>query len=71
MEFRPPDATGNVYHALAAMLMAGLDSFCNKIDPTATGFGPIDQNIFAWRDEQRSQIKALPSSLDEALRPGN
>jgi glutamine synthetase len=68
MEFRPPDATGNVYLMLAAMLMAGLDGIRNKIDPTAAGFGPIDQNIFAWTDEQRATIKALPSSLNEALR---
>jgi len=49
------------------MLMAGLDGIQNKIDPTAAGFGPIDQNIFAWTDDQRSRIKSLPSSLDEAL----
>jgi glutamine synthetase len=68
IEFCPPDATCNVYLALASMLMAGLDGIRNKIDPTAAGFGPIDQNVFAWTDEQRSRIKALPSSLDEALR---
>jgi glutamine synthetase len=68
LEFRPPDATGNVYLMLAAMLMAGLDGIRNKIDPTEHGFGPIDQNIFAWTEEQRATIKALPSSLNEALR---
>jgi glutamine synthetase len=67
MEFRPPDATGNVYLMLAAQLMAGLDGIRNKIDPTEAGFGPIDANIFAWNDEQRSKIKPLPSSLNEAL----
>jgi glutamine synthetase len=50
------------------MLMAGLDGIFKKIDPAAAGFGPIDQNVFAWTDEQRSKIKSLPSSLDEALR---
>lgn len=68
LEFRPPDATGNVYLMLAAMLMAGLDGIKNKVDPTAHGFGPFDQNIFAWTDEQRATIKALPSSLNESLR---
>ena len=48
--------------------MAGLDGIWKKIDPTAAGFGPIDQKYFAWTDEQRSRIKSLPSSLDEALR---
>jgi glutamine synthetase len=66
-EFRPPDATCNVYLALAAQLMAGLDGIQRKIDPTEAGFGPIDANVFAWSDEQRASIKSLPSSLDEAL----
>jgi glutamine synthetase len=67
MEFRPPDATCNVYLALAAMLLAGMDGIQKGIDPTEMGFGPIDANIFAWNDEQRATIKALPSSLNEAL----
>jgi glutamine synthetase len=67
MEFRPPDATGNVYMMLAAQLMAGLDGIRKKIDPTKAGFGPIDANVFSWSDEQRAQIKPLPSSLNLAL----
>jgi glutamine synthetase len=67
IEFRPPDASSNVYLALAGMLLAGLDGIRNRIDPTDAGFGPIDQNVFAWTDEQRSKIKSLPSSLNEAL----
>jgi glutamine synthetase len=47
--------------------MAGLDGIQNQIDPTEAGFGPIDANIFAWNDEQRSHIKPLPASLNEAL----
>lgn len=67
-EFRPPDATCNPYLAEAAMLMAGIDGIKRKIDPTAAGFGPIDEDIFAWPPEKRASIQALPSSLDEALR---
>jgi glutamine synthetase len=67
MEFRPPDATCNVYLALAAQLLAGMDGICRKIDPTDAGFGPIDANIFAWSDAQRASIKGLPGSLEEAL----
>ena len=67
MEFRPPDATGNVYLALAGQLLAGLDGIRNKIDPTAHGFGPIDANIFAWSEEQRSKIQKLPASMREAM----
>jgi glutamine synthetase len=67
-EFRPPDATCNVYLALAAQLLAGLDGIQRQIDPTAAGFGPIDANIFAWSEAERAQIQRLPGSLDEALR---
>ncbi len=66
-EFRPPDATANIYLALAVQLMAGLDGIRQQMDPHALGFGPIDQNIFSWNDEQRQAIKPLPSSLREAL----
>jgi glutamine synthetase len=67
LEFRPPDATGNVYLALAAQLLAGLDGIQRQIDPTEAGFGPIDANIFAWSDEQRANIQQLPGGLDEAM----
>jgi glutamine synthetase len=67
LEFRPPDASCNVYLALAAQLLAGLDGIVNKIDPTQAGFGPIDANIFAWSEDQRTQIKSLPDSLNAAL----
>ena len=67
IEFRPPDATCNVYLALAAQLMAGLDGILNEIDPTEAGFGPFDANIFGWNDRQRQEIKGLPASLGQAL----
>jgi glutamine synthetase len=67
VEFRPPDATCNVYLALAAQLMAGLDGIVREIDPTEAGFGPFDSNVFAWPEEERRKIKALPASLGEAL----
>ncbi len=67
IEFRPPDATCNVYLALAAQLMAGLDGIKNQVDPTAAGFGPIDADVFSWSDEQRAGVKPLPTSLSAAL----
>jgi glutamine synthetase len=67
LEFRPPDATCNVYLALAAQLMAGLDGILNQIDPTEAGFGPFDSNIFAWSEEERKEVKGLPASLGQAL----
>ncbi len=67
MEFRPPDATANPYLAMAAQLLAGIDGVRNQIDPTAMGFGPLDEDIFSWPAHKRAQIKALPTSLEEAM----
>jgi len=67
IEFRPPDATCNVYLALAAQLLAGMDGIQRKIDPTTAGFGPIDDDIFSWPASQRDAIQRLPSSLEKAL----
>jgi len=67
MEFRPPDATCNIYLALAAQLLAGLDGIKNKIDPEEAGFGPIDEDIFSWPEARRAKVKSLPRSLEEAL----
>ena len=65
-EFRSPDATSNVYLALAAQLMAGLDGIRNQIDPREHGFGPFDEDIAAWPEEQRARLKSLPGTLKEA-----
>jgi glutamine synthetase len=67
IEFRPPDASCNVYLALAAQLLAGLDGIHRQIDPSEAGFGPIDANIFAWSAAQRAGIRGLPSTLNESL----
>jgi glutamine synthetase len=67
LEFRPPDATCNPYLAVAAQLMAGVDGVRRRTDPTALGFGPYDEDVFSWPAERRGQIRALPTSLDEAL----
>ncbi|MGE5235325.1 MAG: type I glutamate--ammonia ligase [Acidobacteriota bacterium] len=66
-EFRPPDATSNPYLAMAAQLLAGIDGIRNQLDPTDLGFGPIDDDIFAWPAERRSRIKALPTALEETM----
>jgi len=66
-EFRPPDATCNPYLAMAAMLMAGIDGIKKQIDPTAAGFGPINEDIFSWPPEKRASILGLPTSLEMAL----
>jgi glutamine synthetase len=67
MEFRPPDATCNVYLALAAQLMAGIDGIRKRIDPTKAGFGPIDENVFALPKKEKDKIASVPTTLKEAL----
>jgi len=65
-EFRPPDATCNIYLALSALLMAGIDGIKNKIDPEKEGFGPYDVNVFQLPKSKLDKIKSLPTSLFEA-----
>ncbi len=51
IEYRPPDATGNIYLTLAALMMAGMDGIENRIDPDQV----MEKNI------------RLPGSVEEAL----
>jgi glutamine synthetase len=62
-----PDTTCNIYLALAAQLMAGIDGIINEIDPAAAGFRPIEEDIFSWNNARRRNVQRLPGSLDEAL----
>lgn len=66
-EVRNPDGTCNPYYAFSAILMAGIDGIKNKIDPEKEGFGPYDFNLYNLDEEEKSKIKSLPKSLDEAL----
>ena len=61
IEFRPPDATCNVYLALAAQLLAGLDGIQRKIDPGE----PADYDLFEHRNGHA--VRQVPGSLPEAL----
>lgn len=67
IEFRTPDSTANPYLAFSAMLMAGLDGIKNKIDPRKLGYGPLDKNIYELSAVEKSEIRSVPASLDEAL----
>jgi glutamine synthetase len=67
MEFRPPDATCNIYLAISAILMAGIDGIRRGIDPTVAGFGPFDVNMDKASKEVKGNLKPLPASLKEAL----
>ena len=67
IEFRQPDATCNIYLALSAMLMAGLDGIRRQIDPRREGFGPYDQKIEKLPEAERRALKTLPFTLAAAL----
>ncbi|MCM8776418.1 MAG: glutamine synthetase, partial [Candidatus Omnitrophica bacterium] len=63
IEYRPPDPSCNPYLTFAAMLMARLDGIQNKIDPGQ----PIDKDICELPPEEKTKIKIVPGSLEEAL----
>lgn len=67
IEFRPPDGTCNVYLAMSAQLLAGLDGIRNRIDPRELGWGPINDDIRSCEDNVVSRITSVPTSLREAL----
>jgi glutamine synthetase len=68
IEFRTSDGTCNYYFAMSALLMAGLDGIRNKCMPTPeNGYGPFDDNVFAWSEEKKARIVSVPRSLEEAL----
>ncbi|WP_172252274.1 type I glutamate--ammonia ligase [Saccharibacillus deserti] len=67
VEFRTPDSTANPYLAFSAMLMAGLDGIKKKINPIELGYGPADKNLYDLPEEEKSQIRSVPASLEEAL----
>ena len=67
MEFRSPDGTCNVYLAMAAQLLAGIDGIRRRIDPTEHGFGPYDCSVSKLPVAVRDKIKCLPSTLADAL----
>jgi len=53
---------------MSALLMAGLDGIKNHILPDKeNGFGPYDDNIFDWSEQQQSSLASIPTSLEEAL----
>ena len=67
MEFRPGDATCNMYFAIAAQLLAGLDGINKKLDPKEHNFGPINKNVHDMSEEERAEIGSVPRSMSDAM----
>ncbi len=63
LEYRVPDASGNIYYAYAAVALAGLDGVRRALDPQAAGFGPYELQEQGSKDSYPS----LPLSLEQAL----
>lgn len=67
MEFRPGDATGNMYLSIAAQLLAGLNGIVKKIDHKKHNFGPINVSLHDLPEEELAKIKSVPRSLSDAM----
>jgi glutamine synthetase len=65
IEFRPPDATCNIYYALAAQLLAGLDGMSKAMQPDP--FGPIEGDAGHMTGEKRKALEDLPACLEQAI----
>jgi glutamine synthetase len=66
-EFRPSDATGNIYLTVSALVMAGIDGIKRKINSVERGFGPFDGPGPALQFSWENQRLFLPRSYEEAL----
>ena len=64
IEFRTPDPSANVYLALAAMLMAGIDGIQNKIHPGE----PLDKDIYGLSPQEAAKVPSIPATLEESLK---
>ncbi len=65
-EYRVPDAAGNPYLCMSAILMAAIDGVRRNLIPEDLGYGPIDDNVFA-PGYDTSGLALLPGSLAAAL----
>ncbi len=63
VEFRCPDPNCNIYLAMSAMLMAGLDGIQNKIDPGE----PLDKDLYDLAPEEAAKVPQAPGSLEAVI----
>jgi len=67
IEFRPSDATGNIYLTVSAIIMAGIDGIRRKINPTERGFGPFDGKGPEIKFDAENKRLFIPRTFEEAL----
>lgn len=67
IEYRPSDGSANVYLAMAAMLMAGIDGIRRRIDPSKHGMGPFNEDIRRLPETTLRKLVPIPTDLKEAL----
>ncbi len=65
-ELRSPDATCNIYFAVAAMIMAGVDGVRRGMHARENNWGPFT-SLEAIPSRKRRKIPAMPESLEQAL----
>lgn len=63
IDLRFPDPTCNIYLAMAAILLAGIDGIERKLDPGDA----VDRNLYNLSATEGLDLKPLCRSLDEAL----
>lgn len=61
VEYRAPDASGNIYLAFASIINAGIKGLKEKIDPG----DPFNDN--AYKPENQGKFKTLPNTLFKAI----
>lgn len=67
IEFRPPDATTNVYLAMSAMLLAGIDGIERGLDPVPLHLGPYTGDIEQLPQDVMAQIPRTANVFLEAF----
>ncbi len=63
IEFRTPDPSANIYLAMGALMMAGLDGILNKIHPG----NPLDKDIYGLSPEEAKGVPSVPATLEDSL----
>ncbi|RKZ32280.1 type I glutamate--ammonia ligase [bacterium] len=67
VEYRPPDASCNPYLAIAGMILAAVDGIEKELNPSKLKFGPFDDDVTRWSENDQKKLKTLPHNLYDAM----